>query len=494
MKIMKNKICAAFFIFFSFTACVFALGKAQTEDEIKKQDNEWTLCVTEFDIKSLPQDKMPVAGVITRKIVDRLKDISYRTRVSPEYAYYEGYAWYKTRSAAAKSLSAKLEERSMLFFNGEAEWRYKQNLARVNADIEKLTAAFEEIDSKAPLINKEPEFKLTAGNLTSVYPEPPKEGGEYKFCKDQKADAFLKGTVIDFHGRYSVSIKLYAVFTKNIIYEDSVIFSHEDIDNALDEITSKLMLTLSGNRPAAIAVKIEPKDALVLINKSFAGRGDLGVIERPPGKYEITASANEHESITVETELAEGQIAEINISLLPKEFVNIVVPDPGAGGVVYQGALYAGKAPLTLRLPVNIMEYIDLDSGDGLKGTAVFTTPAENDANYSLPIKPKTPPEKGRVEKARSIYYWSWGGIWVTGIAAWIAYHSYSTSNTTLSHLPGDNLNQDFVDGNVIRYYISMGTLIAVGAVSTFWIYNIVRYLYLANRGSTPVVKPGRNK
>jgi hypothetical protein len=491
---LRNRIQAFIFIFFSLTACVFALGKSQTEDEKQILNNEWTLCVTDFDVKSLPQDKLPVASAITKKVVERLKDVSYRTRVSPEYAYYEGYEWYKSKAAAAKSLSAKLEERSMLIFNGEAEWRFKQNLARVNEDIEKLTAAFEEIDKNAPLINKEPEFKLTSGNISSVYPEPPKEGGEYKFCKDQKADAFLKGTIFDYHGRYNISIKLYAVFTKSIIYEDDIIFSHEDLDIALDEITSKLILTLSGSRPAAIAVKIEPKDALVLINKSFAGRGDIGVRERPPGKYEITASANNYESITVETELAEGKIAEININLLKKEFVDIEIPGTASGGVVYQGSLYVGEAPLTLRLPVNIMEYIDMDSNDGLKGTVVFTAPDEIDASYTLLIKTKTPPVKGRVEKARTLYYWSWGGVWITGIAAWIAYQTYSTSNTTLSHLPESSLNQDFINDNMINYNISMGTIIAVGAVSVFWVYNIVRYLYLSNRGSTPVVKPGRNK
>jgi hypothetical protein len=491
---LRNRIKAFIFIFFSLTACVFSLGKSQTEDEKQILDNEWTLCVTDFDVKSLPYDKLPVASAITKKVVERLKDVSYRTRVSPEYAYYEGYEWYKARAAAAKSLSAKLEERSMLIYNGEAEWRHKQNLAKVNADIEKLTTAFEEIDNKAPLINKEPEFRLTSGNISSVYPEPPKEGGEYKFCKDQKADAFLKGAIFDFHGRYNISIKLYAVFTKSIIYEDDIIFSHEDLDIALDEITSKLILTLSGSRPAALAVKTEPKDALVLINKSFAGRGDIGVRERPPGKYEVTASANNYESITVETDLAEGKIAEININLLKKEFVDIYIPGTASGGVIYQGALYVGEAPLTLRLPVNTMEYIDLDSGDGLKGAVVFNTPDEIDSSFNLPIKTKTPPVKGQVEKARTLYYWSWGGVWVTGVAAWIAYHTYSTSNTTLAHLPGSGQNQDFINDNLTNYYVSMGTVIAAGAVSVFWVYNIVRYLYLSNRGSTPVVKPGRNK
>ncbi|MDR0301590.1 MAG: hypothetical protein LBI04_04655 [Treponema sp.] len=493
---MKSKICILVFIFISLNTQLFALGRSEEDAEVKKLNNEWVLCVTDFDVKALPQSKLSVASVITRKVVERLNEISFRTRVSPEYAYYEGYEWYRARSTAAKSLSAKLDERSLLIFNGEPNWRYKQNLARVDADIEKLTAAFEEIDKNAPVIENEPVFKLTAGNTSLTYPEPPKEGNEYKFCKDQKADAFLAGKVIDFHGRYQVSVKLYVVYTKSFIYEDSIIFSPDDLDSALEEIISKLMLTVSGSRPAAIAVKAEPEDTLVLINKSFAGRGDIGIIERAPGKFIITASANEHESITVETELAAGEIAEIQINLLPQEFGNVEIPGTSDGSTVYQGALYVGETPLTLRLPVNILEYVEIERGNKQKGTAVFHTPDDIDTTLSLPVKTRTPPAKGQVEKARSMFYWSWGGVWISGIAAWIAYHTYSSSNYALSYgfYQTNTFDQKFADDNSRMYYISMGSIVAVSAAAAYWVFSLSRYLYVANRGSTKVQKTGRTK
>jgi len=492
---LKNKLFVFMLIFISLNTFVFARGNKQAESEKEKQNNEWVLCVTDFDVKSLPQSKLSVAGTITRKVVERFKEVSYRTRVSPEYAYYEGYAWYKARSEAAKKLSAKIEERSMLVYNGDAERKYKQSLAKADTEIEKLTAAFEEIDMSAPLINNEPVFKLTDGNITLAYPEPPKAGGEYKFCKDQKADAFLTGKIIDFHGRYNISIKLYAVYTKNVIHEDSIIFSPEDLESALDELTSKLILLISGSKPAAIAVKTEPKDALVLINKSFAGRGDMGTIERPPGKFEITSSANEHESITVETELKAGEIAEINIKLLPIDFVNIEIPETKSGAAVYHGALYLGEAPLTLRLPADTMEYINIESKDGLSGSMVFNTPPANgDSIYSLPVKTRKPPVKGKVERARSMYYWMWGGVWITGIAAWITYQTFLSSNNTLAYTEADRRDPDFVNKNYKRFETSRRAAITVGVVSVFWAVTLVRYLYIANRGSTPVVKPSKKK
>jgi len=499
---LKRKLFFFVLIFISLNTFVFAFGKKQADEEKEKINNEWVLCVTDFDVKSLPRDKLSVAGTITRKVVERFKEVSYRTRVSPEYAYYEGYAWYKSRSEAAKNLSAKIEERSMLIYNGDAHWRYKQNLAKIDTEIEKLTETFEEIDKSAPLVNSEPVFKLTDGNVLLTYPDPPKAGGEYKFCRDQKADAFLAGKIIDFHGRYDVSIKLYAIYSKTVVFEDSIIFSPEDLESALDEITSRLILLISGSKPAAIAVKTEPKDALVLINKSFAGRGDMGVIERSPGKFVITASAKEHESVTAETEIKAGEIAEINIKLLPVNFVEIEIPETKAGAAVYHGALYLGEAPLTLRLPANTMEYINVESKDKRSASMVFNTPAAgngngndkgNGASYSLPVKTRKPPVKGKVESARSLYYWMWGGMWITGVAAYISYHEYTTSNTTLVYV-SEQGNEQFFNDNYKRYDTSKKAMYVVGTVSVFWAVTLVRYLYLANRGSTPVVKPVKHK
>ena len=490
---MKNRILLTLFLLLALCAQLSALGKKE-EAEVKTQNDEWVLCVTDFDLKSMSEDKMGVAGVITRKVVERLNIISYRTRVSPEYAYYEGYAWAGKRTAAAKALSAKQDERSMLVYRGDPAWKYRQNIKKIDADIEKLRLALEEIENNAPPINREPVFKLTAGNMNASFPVAPKAGTESKFCADQKADAFLTGSIMDFHGRYYVSIKLYTLYTRSFVYEDSIIFSTDDIESALDEITGKLLMFLSGNKPAAIIVKAQPEETLVLINRSFAGNGETGVREYPPGKFIITASAPDHESMTVETELSGGELAEVDIRLKPVEYADVDIYGSPSGGSVYHGALYAGEAPLTLRLPLNTLEYIELETSDKKRGTAAFHTPENTDNMYSLSVRASKPQEKGSVAKARRWYYWAWGGTWITGIAAWIAYHSYVNADLSIryDYAAREEYNQKFSEDSVRMYYISMGTMIAVGAAVAHEIFHMARYIYTANKGSTPIVKTGR--
>jgi len=470
---------------------LYAAGKREAADDTS-HNNEWILCVTEFNTGSMPEDKLNIASVITRKIVERLSVISYRTRISGEYAYYEENAWSGVQAGALKNLADKQNERSLLAYRGDPSWKYRRDLAKADEDIKKLKETLDEVNKKAPVINNSPEFKLASGNLNFSFPAPPAHGSESKFCADHKADAFLAGTIMDFHGRYHVSLKLYALYTRSIIWEDSIIFSSGDLDSAMDEISSRLLNVLSGGRLASITVRAEPEEALILINSSFAGRGETPALEHPPGKFTINVSAAEHESLTLETELSAGETADIVMRLKPLQYANVEIPGSSSlSGTVYHGAMYVGETPLILRLPVNMLEYVELETSDKKKGSAVFQTPQSAGSEFTLTVSTSISLEKGRVDKARRMYYWAWGGTWITGIAAWIFYHSYISSDFAIRYdnTVNGSYDQKFADNNVALYYFSMGTVIAVVSAVAYEIFHIIRYVYISDKGSTPVVK-----
>jgi len=491
---MRSGIWFLIFLFFTLSAPLYASGR-HDESEIKTQNDEWILCITDLDISSLPEEKLAIAGVITRKVFERLKTISFRTRISEEYAYYETGAWNRSRMEAARALAAKQEERSLLIYRGDPQWRYHRNLERLDAEIEKLALALKEVDDNAPAINREPVFNLTRGNLDYSFPAPPWTGTENKFCGDQKADAMLAGSVTDFHGRYVVSLKLYTVYTRSFVWEDSVIFSSDDLETALDEITQRLIILLSGNRPAVVTVRAQPEETLVLINRSFAGRGETSSLEYPPGRVTITASAPNHESISFETDLFSGEHTEIDISLRPIDYMNIEIDGITMAGNVYNGALYVGESPLTLRLPVNQMQYIELETPNSEVGTVVYQTPDNGNFNHSLFLRTAIPPEKGRVDRTRRTFYWVWGSTWITGIAAWVTYYSYVNSTMALNYQYSRTgvFDPEFRENNLRMYYINMGAVIAVSAMAAFDIFQMIRYIYVANKGSTPIVRTSRN-
>ena len=482
---MKNRILLTVLLLITLNTAVFGFGKKE-EAEVKTQNNEWILCITNFDITALPPEKSHVSTVISRKIVERLNAISYRTRISPEYAYYEEYSWSRARSSAAKAVSSKMDERSAAFYRGDPEWRYLQNIKKIDEDLVKLRATLEEIENNAPPINREPEFKLASGNLSFSFPAAPAKGAETRFCVSNNADAFLSGSIIDFYGRYLLSARLYTVYTRSFIWEDSIIFSQEDIDSAMNDIIQRLVIVLSGNEPAVIEIAAQPREALVLINRSFAGRGSTDKIELAPAAIIVTATAPNHESVTFETVLSADEITKIDINLNPVNYADVTIAGE-EGGRVYQGALFVGTAPLTLRLPVNHLEYIEMKKRTSNEGSIVFQTPDRPDVMPSYFVATKQPLPGGRVDKDRRAYYWAWGATWITGIASWIAHHSYTDALNIYNSNP---VSQEFTDNLTTLNYFRIGAFVGLGLAGSYGIYRFIRYLISADSGSTPIAVP----
>jgi hypothetical protein len=495
MKLRRFRFFCLPLFFAALGLPVFASGQ-KDEDTKQALNSEWILCVTGFNLSGLSEGRRSAAGVITRSLVDTFKDISYRVRVSPEYAYYEGYAWSQSRTAAAKALAAKQEERSQYLYRGEADWKYRRNMKRLDAEIEQLREAYTKTEENLPPVSREPVFGITSGNREGNFPEPPKEGGEYRFCQGQKADAFLSGTVREYHNRFFVTLRLYVVYTRSFVYEDSIIFSADDLPQAVEEIAGRLAAVLSGSRPAAVAVHAEPPETLVLINQTFAGRGELEAREHPPGKINITFSAPGHIGETVETELLPGELTEVSVNLRPMDYADVHIETGNRiSANVYQGSLYVGEAPLTLRLPLNQLAYVNLETVPGPQAKAVFSTPAEIEQSYTFSLKLEKPPPDGRrVNNARKWYYWAWGGTWITGIAAWITLGMFNTTNYSIQygHTNEGKYNQSFAEENLRMYYISWGAVIALGVAVGYEIFQMARYLYIATEDNTPVIRPRR--
>jgi hypothetical protein len=484
---MVNKKLILCYLLFVICYFVSALGK-KDEEEHKPINNEWLLCVTQFDYSQLQPSQRISGDVIARNLIDALQSVSYRLRISGEYAYYEGYAWRQSVNAAAKALAQKQDERSLQLYRGDPDWRYQRNIKRLDADIEKLKEDLAKKEAEKPLVNNEPLFNLVQANIDGSFPAPPKPGGERRFCQSQKADAFLLGSIREFHGRYYIALKMYVLYAGAYVYEDDIIFSMEDSGGAVDEITGRLDAALSGNKPAVIAVNVSPPNAQVLINRNYAGQGTIRAREHPPGAVTVAADAEGYTPELAETYLAGGDITEIEISLSPRLYSDVFISAPGALGVsIYQGALYVGEAPYNLRMPIDTLGYVTAENSAGQTAKIVFPTPDMQDESYNFSLNLKTPPPRGqkRVNNARGQYYWAWGITWITAMLAWGANGVFNSRNDALPN----STSQEFFDGTKTWYYVSGGSLILLGAAAAYNIFQLGRYLYTSTEGATPIAK-----
>ncbi|MCL1991593.1 MAG: PEGA domain-containing protein [Spirochaetes bacterium] len=473
-------------IFASLTLSLFARGRAEEEPPVVTINNQWTLTITSFDTESLPARSQFTPILISRSLVNRLSLINYRVRLSPEYNHHEEAAWAAMRQTAAAALAASQHQRSLLVFQGEPGWRHRQNLARLDAQIETQWEALEEVENNRPVANRQPEFSLSGDNLNWVFPPPPEAGDEFRFTQRQNIDAFLTGRIWEFHGRYVVSFRLFTGYARAFVYEDEIIFSPEELEDAMDEMTNRLIIALSGSDLGAVAVVAQPPDALVLINRSFAGIGTVEPAEFPFGEITVEISAEGYVSETIEIEITAGDLVTIQAELAPIEYTEVhIFSEPGAS--VFAGALFVGQAPLTLRLPLNQFEYISVisEQPDGGIARAVILSP--DSPHESIALTMSLLPDRrgeGRVMNARRMHYHFWGLAWLAGIATWVAYGNLvnATQSINFAQATGRSVSPDIIDNRntalMQRNYFGAAL---IGLLAVNFVF-VGRYLFIANQ------------
>jgi hypothetical protein len=465
------------------------LGKSDAGAEPPSpQNKEWVLSVTALDVSALPPALQLLGGVMTRNLVEALKKVDHRVRPEEEYLYYTHYAWSKSQAAAAKTLVAKREERDKLLFGGNPSWKYQKNLKHIELEIEQLEAALLKAEAEIPLIAERPVFTFSEDTSKGVFPPPPKPGGEYRFCLNHKADAFLVGKIAPFHGRLYISVKLYTRYTGGFQYEDGVIFSNDQMVQVVDELAKRLVNAVSEAPPASLAVHTIPEEAILLVDGAFAGRGEAGPQEYPPGAVDIESFADNHQPLSISLELSEGERAEVHLNLQPLTQRALTLQS-AQEAKVYQGGLYQGETPLPVAIPQDTLEHIHLETTDGKAASVVIQKPdgaVSSPTALTLTLQPDYSAEEQRVEKSRRRFYSAYGRFWIALPIAFVI------NGIASAHIKAYNRtgNPDLYDGALARYYISIGTSVVAGVALTETFYRVFRYIWTSGEDAAYLVKP----
>jgi hypothetical protein len=250
---------------------------------------------------------------------------------------------------------------------------------------------------------------------------------------------------------------------------------------------------------------------MVIINGSYAGRGEIPRMDRSPGEVEVAIHGDNYNSAVVPLELTAGEIAELYINLAPLGLSTFTVDVPKSpGSSVYLGSLYMGTAPLTLELPSDKFAYISVETPSGETGSAVYRsdTVIRGNAEFvrsgrngpenlmyetSMPVSP----EEKRVNTSRRRFYGAYGRLWVAlplslvtiGIAG--NYISAYNSGAVYKNIPEQ---QEMYDRAVRANYVQTGAAVLIGLAAAETVYRIIRYLYTSGSDSAPIARYPENK
>ena len=486
---------------------LFAFGKKDTAEEKKPINHQWTLCITAFDTSAMSPSWQTAGDTVARSFASALQNLDFRFREEDEAAYYRSYALQNSRSQAADAVAKKRNERDLLIFKGDPEWKYQNDLKVIDEAILKLEEALAETD--VPPVEAKPVFSLVEANKTGTFPPPPDRGKEYRFLTDQKADAFLTGKLSEYYGRIYLETWMYTRYTNSYSYEDSILFSSDDFNGAMAEVSNNLAIAVSKIIPSSILVHASPPEAMIMIDNSYFGQGEIESHMRSPGTAELTVYADNHVPVLIPLELNAGELTEVFINLTPlgvTAFEAYTSDSPGSR--VYLGSLYAGETPLTLSLPSTRYSYVSVETPGGetgsvilrdnnmVRGSAQFTRKDESLGRADFLTAPPISQQEKQVENARNSFYNMYGAFWfvlpatllTAGIAGTYIFSSdYVAANNLYSGQP--DLRSKITRGGTIGSIARVGAYGLMGGSLGYTFFQIFKYLSVSGGDSTPIAK-----
>jgi hypothetical protein len=340
----KNLIAAALVAALLFVITpLFAKGKTE-EQETKSVNREYVLCITSFNVSALPPGLQVLGPILQRELAGDLARIHHRVRTDSEVTRYEELAWMEAVHATANEIAKKREERDNLLYKGHPNWKYKKELKKIDKDIKALEEKYAAARDIWPIIEEQPLFKLLASNtaIPGTFPQAPQKNKEEAFLRNNKADAFLEGTFKILYGRIYAEFR---IFTRgaSFVFEDSAIFSSENLNPAADEIKRRFLGAMINSSPVRLALNVDPEDSQIEVNGIIVKKGQI--VELPPGPVTITVSAADYHGVR-EEHLLEGGDKELSYELTPMEKENLQIKFPGPNSKVYSGAMYMGGNPV----------------------------------------------------------------------------------------------------------------------------------------------------
>jgi hypothetical protein len=473
------KTAAVFFCFLCAAGNLYPRGK--TEEPLPV-NTEYLFCITAFDVSDLPPAQASLGPILQSRLASRLGGIDRRVRTGEELVRYEERAYTQARDGVIAQLAAKRKERDDLLFKGFPRWKYNKELRRINKELRELEAVFAETENTTIRIEERPLFVLSEGS----FPQPPLPGGEDAFLEAQKADAFLSGKLSSYYGRIYAELRIYTLDSA-FVFEDALIFSYEDMNDAADDLASRIEAAAAGTSRSVLTVTAEPEEARILVNEKLTTTGEPVFLN--PGEVSVLVSADGYENFSGILELVPGEKAEAGVALSPVESEILRLSVPGAK--IYIGALYAGTVPpggdLEISVPEDRYRYISVETEDGRRGEVIVLGEQQTENQRSVEINPRIVPGRDEkpVEKRRRQFYGAWGRLWVTLPLAFFL-DGLARSYATAYNLSG---NADLLDRFNTSYYISRGAILAAGVFGVESIIRLVIYINTANREAVPLWK-----
>lgn len=427
-KSKKNSILFLFFLLSVLPFSHFTLKKLypQTSHDSKGTENEktWALAFSEFELEDITEPYTSYAKTVPELLQYYLNTNNYRRIPLEEKKAIAVLEISQKKLKAIYELNDLILKKDKLFLLPEDLKTKAQEEKKLNAEIKKKKDEIESLEADIKIESLKANYaddnslrKVVAWNNAELFTRD-KTKSLAKDLYDRKANALITGKIKDISGYTLISVTMQTGLAKNPEITVKEAGRYEDINDTVETLATLLYANLQSLPERKINIELQPKTAKLFINDNeiFETEKTLLVYAN---EIDVFASAEGFEPAKNHFKFGTESTYKLSINLRRKENLDIPVS-------VQEGTkIFANTKELASEDNANDSKNIQLEdkksvlefeNADGVK-TFVVMDPKKlklSDSPKKLTVKVNQKTAKSKIEKQRSIMYWSLAAVYVS--------------------------------------------------------------------------------
>lgn len=450
-----------------------------TSDQSKK----WTLAFSEFDLENIPDLYSSYATLVPKLLKQYLNTEAYRVIPIEEKKARQLLNLFEKKLKAVYELNELVLKKDKLFLSNKNLKEKAELQRKLEEDIERKKT---EIDFLQADINIE--------NLKVSYPEITQEvvlwENDELFTRDKNApiavdlhnnqiDALVTGIIKNVSGYIVITVNLQTGLKKEpeiTIFEAG---KYQDVEVLAQNLSTFLYAKLQSLKERKLYIELQPKTASVFINDN-----EVLDLEKPISVYtdeiKVFASAEGFDSVSKNFKFGSETSYKLKINLPETEKHNVQLKIPN-NTKVFTKTQKLQETKNSNEIPVenkkNVYEFVN---ENGVR-TFVIIDPENlkvSDSVKEMQSHLNTEPAKSKIEKQRSIMYWSLAGVYISLPATLIL---AGIRNDKINSYNANRIPQTTENAIKIKN-LNIATNVMIGVTATLAVNYLVQViLYLVN-------------
>jgi hypothetical protein len=444
----------------------------------------WVLAAEKFEINGVPAIYGSVSSAVPSLLLSRLLAIRSRKVTPDEKKTRDLSALSTTRVQLVKDRATLMLARDKVLLETETSLTKKKDLRSAETKIAAKEKDIAELDKKIGKLSASVLDETSSENVTlwesgqKLYTRTPGVSLG-KSLADSKISGLVTGKVEDIAGYLHVTASIETGIADLPAVTVSEAAPYDELDALVASLAARLMPGLSERNPVSIILSVEPQTAAVFIDSRRIEDFSVPVTVFS-GEHRVSVSAEGYESSYRSHDFSGTGSYRVSISLRKASAVYVAFDTKGVPLSLYFRTKYLGESPLSVTLPAiaatgeaiidDNRTFFILDLSRLADGSSVIAS-----------IKPNKVSTQTRIEKQRTLFYWSLAALYaslpVSMLSYGIAQDKYNAYESGKLDQTQDNVND--VNNWMRTSTISRGVSIGLGINVAI---QLVRYLLAAEQ------------